>query len=145
MPAWMAPRLAPPVRTNAVVMTFLSAPGGGRPGEPAASVWASPLPAAAPFGRGSGVRARESGQRQRAEQETEVPERDVAVPADEQQADDDAGEPAGYEEPAEARREQDDEPGDDLDAAHHVHRVLRAAGDDVVELGRQVARPIVRQ
>jgi hypothetical protein len=74
-------------------------------------------------------------QRQRAEQQAEVAQRDVAVAADEQQVDDDAAEPAGDEQPAEARRDGDDEAGDDLDDADDVHGVGGAAGDDVVELG----------
>src|SRR5688500_14565618 len=104
MPAWIAPRLAPPVSTNAVVMACLppwEVAGAG----PATSAWASPLPAAAPVGRGSGVGGGETRQGQRAEQETEVPQRDVAVAAHQQQADDDPAQPAGHEQAAESRRE----------------------------------------
>ncbi len=42
-------------------------------------------------------RHREAGQRQRAEHQAEVAQCDVGVAADQQQADDDAGEPAGDE------------------------------------------------
>src|SRR3954454_1721538 len=35
--------------------------------------------------------------------------------------------------------------GGDLDDAHEVHRVGRAPGQDVVELGREVAGPVVGQ
>ena len=82
-------------------------------------------------------------QRQRAEQQADVAQRDVAVAADEQQAEDDAAEPAGDEQAAEAGHDEDDEPGEDLDDADGVHRVLRAAGEDVVELGGQVGGPVL--
>ena len=39
--------------------------------------------------------------------------------------------------------DQDDEPGDDLDDADDVHAVLGAAREDVVELAREVAGPVV--
>ena len=54
-------------------------------------------------------------------------------------------EPGGDEQAAEARRDGDDEAGDDLDDADDVHRVGGAAGDDVVELRGEVARPVVGQ
>src|SRR5919108_4025397 len=38
--------------------------------------------------------------------------------------------------------ERHDEPGDDLYGADDVHRILGAAGDQVVELGRQVLGPV---
>ena len=43
------------------------------------------------------------------------------------------------------RGAEHDEAGDDLDAAHEVHGVLGAAGEDVVELGGEVAGPVVGQ
>ena len=52
---------------------------------------------------------------------------------------------AGDEQAAEARRDRHGQPRDDLDDADDVHRVGRAAGDDVVEGGREVARPVVGQ
>src|SRR5829696_4778071 len=119
MPAWMAPRLAPPESTKAVVMVLLPRPGRRPTRWTAASAWASPLPAAAAVGRGGGVGARETRQRQRAEQETEVPERDVAVAAHEQQAGDDSAEPGGHEDAAEARRERHSQAGRDLDDPDH--------------------------
>ena len=60
-------------------------------------------------------RARQPRQRQRAEQQAEVAQRDVAVAADDQQVDDDAAEPAGDEQAAEARRDRHGQPGGDLD------------------------------
>ena len=89
------------------------------------------------------VRARQARERQRAEQQAEVAQGDVAVAADEQQADDDAAQPSGDEQTAEARRGEDDDARDDLDHADEVHGVLGRAGQDVVELGGQVLRPVV--
>jgi hypothetical protein len=66
----------------------------------------------------------------------------VRVATDQQQADDDPGEPAGDQKAAEAGRNQDDQSGRDLDSADDVHRVLGAAQDEVIELGRHVLRPI---
>src|SRR3712207_7694001 len=58
--------------------------------------------------------------RQRAEEEAEIAERDVAVSADQEQADDDAREPACDEEAAEPRRDENDDAGHDLDHADEV-------------------------
>ena len=52
---------------------------------------------------------------------------------------------AGDEQAAEARRDRDDEAGGDLDDADDVHRVGGVARDDVVELRREVPRPVVGQ
>jgi len=91
------------------------------------------------------VGERQPRQRQRAHQQAEVTQRDVAVPAYEQQVDDDSAQPGRHQQPAEARRQQDDETSDDLDDADDVHRVGGVARNQVVELGRQVARPVVGQ
>ena len=85
----------------------------------------------------------EAGQGERAEHQAEVAQGDVAVAADDQEVDDDAAEPGGDEQPAEARADGDDEAGGDLDDADDVHRVGGVAGDEVVERGREVARPVV--
>ena len=84
----------------------------------------------------------QAGERQRAEQQSEVAQGDVPVAADEQQVDDDAGEPRGDEVPAEPRADRDDEPGDDLDRADDVHDLVRAAGQVVGDLGREVTVPV---
>ena len=89
------------------------------------------------------VRARQSAEREGADQQAEVAQRDVGVAADEQQADDDAAEPAGDEQAAEARHDGHDEAGDDLDRADDVHGGLGAAGNQVVELRREVLGPVV--
>jgi len=91
------------------------------------------------------VGRRQAREGQRAEQQAEVAQGDVAVAADEQQVEDDAAQPRGDEQAAEARSEQDDEAGDDLDDTNHVHGGGGAAGDDVVELAGQVTGPVVRQ
>src|SRR3954454_5114971 len=78
------------------------------------------------------VGARQTGQRQGAEQQAEVAQGDVAVAADGEQREKDPGQPAGDDEAADAWRDEDDEPGDDLDDAHDVHGVLGRAGQDVV-------------
>jgi hypothetical protein len=80
-----------------------------------------------------------------AEHQAEVAERDVAEAAHEQQVQDDAAEPRGNEVAADARRDEDDEARNDLDNADDVHRVRGGAGDQAVELARQVARPVVGQ
>ena len=59
-----------------------------------------------------------------------------------QQVDDDPGEPRGDEVAAEARADGDDEAGDDLDRADGVHDLVRAAGQEVGDLGREVAVPV---
>ena len=82
------------------------------------------LPAVSGGGALAGVGAREAGKGEGAEQQAEVAQGDVAVPADEKQADDDAREPSGHEQPAEARSDQHDEAGGDLDDSDDVHAVL---------------------
>jgi len=83
------------------------------------------------------------GERERTEHQPEVAQRDVAVAADEQQVDDDAAEPAGDQQAAVSRSNRDHETGDDLDDADDVHRVVGVAGQDAVELAREVARPVI--
>jgi hypothetical protein len=51
---------------------------------------------------------------------------DVAVAADDEEVDDDAAQPRGDEQPAEAGADGDDEAGSDLDDAHEVHGVCGA-------------------
>jgi hypothetical protein len=48
------------------------------------------------------VSTRQAGEGERTDQEAEVAQRDVRVAAHEQEAHDDAGEPAGHEQTAEA-------------------------------------------
>ena len=42
-----------------------------------------------------------------------------------------------------ARERENDEPGHDLDDPDQVHGVLGRAGDEVVEMRREIARPVV--
>src|ERR687898_933190 len=72
--------------------------------------------------------AGEPEQRERAEQEPDVAQDDVAVAADEQEADDDATQPARDQQTAETGADQGDKPGQDLNRPDDVHRVLGAAG-----------------
>jgi hypothetical protein len=44
--------------------------------------------------------------------------------------------------PPEARSDERDQPGGDLDGTDQVHGILRRAGQDVVELGGQVLGPV---
>jgi hypothetical protein len=55
-------------------------------------------------------RHRDTSERQGAQQEAEVAQRDVAVAADDQQVHDDAAEPAGDQQAAEPWRDRDDAP-----------------------------------
>src|SRR5919197_387957 len=88
------------------------------------------------------VARRQPRQRQRAEHQAEVAQGDVVVARVREQVDDDAAQPRGDQVGAVTRAHGDDEPGDDLDHADGVHEVARAAGDDVVDPGRQVLGPV---
>src|SRR4051812_46374524 len=70
-----------------MLATWLRAVRCGATGRPPRDAAALPTRACA------GVSARQSGERQRAEHQPEVPQRDVAVAADEQEVEDDAAKP----------------------------------------------------
>ena len=84
----------------------------------------------------------EPRQRERAEQEAEVAQRDVVVARERQQGDDDAAQPGRHHVGAVAGLERHREPGHDLHGAHDVHEVLPAARRDVVDPRREVDRPV---
>src|SRR3954447_4315306 len=94
---------------------------------------------------GAGEGAGKPREGERAEHQAEVAQGNVAVAADQQQVQDDAAEPGRHEVSAEARAHENHQPGGDLDDPDHVHGVGRGAGDDVVELAREVAGPLVRE
>ena len=87
-------------------------------------------------------RGGEAGQARRADQEPEVAQGDVVEVRLEQQVGDDPGQPGGDEVAAELRAHGDDEAGDDLDDADGEHRLVGVAGDEVVDLRRQVDPPV---
>jgi hypothetical protein len=49
---------------------------------------------------------------------------------------------SGHEQAAEARAERHHETGGDLHSADHVHGVLSAARDEIVELRRELLGPV---
>src|SRR5436305_14904897 len=69
----------------------------------------------------------ESTEGQRAEHEAEVADGDVVPLAVAEQVDDDPREPRGDDVGAVAGAYSDDDRGEDLDAAYHVHDVVRGA------------------
>jgi len=89
------------------------------------------------------LRPGEPRERECAEHQPEVAQRDVAVAAGQQQVDDDAAQPAGHEQAPVAGRDSDYEARRDLDDADRVHRILGAAGDEVVELRGEIGGPVV--
>ena len=88
------------------------------------------------------VAEREPRERQRAEHQAEVAQRDVVPAGEGQQVEDDPRQPGGDQGRAVARLDRDEDPGDDLDHADDVHEVLAAAGHDVVDPRREVLRPV---
>src|SRR5213592_1142075 len=89
-------------------------------------------------------RERQPAERERAEHEPEVAQRDVVVLGGvvRQQVDDDARQPARHDERAYARRDRHEETRHDLDRADDVHEVLAASGDDGVDPAGEVVRPV---
>jgi hypothetical protein len=89
--------------------------------------------------------AGQAGEGEGAEKESEVAQGDVAVAADEQQVEDDAAEPVGDEKAAEARGDENDEAGDDLDDADHVHGVTRRMAASAAATAAAKMEPALRQ
>jgi hypothetical protein len=84
----------------------------------------------------------QAGQAQRCEQQTEVAQGDVVEAGLQQQIDDDPGQPGSDEVAPELGADRDDEPGDNLDDPDGQHRLVGVAGNEIVDLGRQVDAPV---
>ena len=84
----------------------------------------------------------QAGQGERPDQQPEVAEGDVVEVGLQQQVDDDAGEPGGDQVATESWPDGDHESGDDLDDADGEHGLVGVAGNEVVDLGREVLLPV---
>src|SRR6476661_845189 len=88
------------------------------------------------------VHRREPPERERAQEQPEVAQRDVVEAGVGEQVEDDPRQPAGDHVGAVARLDRHQQPGDDLGHADDVHELLAGARRDVVDPRRQVGGPV---